>query len=192
MNQQSSDTWNTISCDIVSQLSHLADMLLTMKSWSSALATLLFTVSTVGHYAQPYNTDGAELQIRNKLALYAIALDNKDFDLFGLIFTKNFVARLGLDPPQDVLRGLEDVMNATKVSVDGIVTQHTISTIFVNFTNLDEPTSISYLLATYLGQGDLTNQTVTFYGKYDDKWAFEDGSWKSKEKDLTLFVSLKT
>lgn len=167
-------------------------MLLTMKAWSSVLATLLFTVSTVGHYAQPYNTDGAELQIRNKLALFAIAIDNKDFDLFGLIFTKNVVARFGLDPPQDVLRGLENVKNATKVAVDVIVTQNTVSTIFVNFTNLYEPTSISYLLGNYLGQGNLTNQTMNFYGKWIDKWAFEDGSWKIKERNLTYFVSLKT
>lgn len=162
------------------------------KTWYPILTTLLATRHALGHYAQPYLTVEADLEICDKIALYSIALDDKNFGLLEDVFTKNVTARLGVPKPGDVTRGRTNLKNGLKVILDSLATQHTDSTIFVNFTNLYELTSISYLVANYLGQGDLTNQTLVFYGKYSDKWAFEDGTWKSKERNLTFFVSPDT
>lgn len=146
----------------------------------------------LGHYAQPYLTVGADLEIRNKIALYSIALNDRNFGLLDNVFTENVTARLGVPKSGDVTRGRTDLKNGLKVILNSLATQHMDSTIFVNFTNLYEPKPISYLVANYLGQGGLTNQTLVFYGKYSNKWASEAMSWRSKERNWTFFVSPDT
>lgn len=80
------------------------------------------------------------------------------------------------------------------VQLRSLVTEHTISTTVVNFGPPGQqytPNSTAYLAANYLGQGNLTGQVLMFYGKYTDLWAIEDGSWKSRNRNLTFSVSFE-
>lgn len=146
--------------------------------------------TTLGRDLPPHPENiTAELQIRNKISLYALALDAKDYGLVGDIFTADAVVNYpGIGP----LSGVPAVQAYVKTQLEGLVTQHTMSTIMVDFgpPGLQTiPRSTAYLIANFLGQGDLAGQVVVFYGKYTDLWAFEAGSWKCKNRTLTFLVS---
>ncbi len=153
-----------------------------------ALIWLLSLAGTAHSYSSCSDT-AAELQIRSKLSLYAIAVDTKDFGLLAEVFTQNAIADYSAPPPNNIYRGLPAIQEFLKFSVNTSVTQHTISSTVVDFTNIFSPNSTAYVVANCLGQGNLTGQTLFIYGKYMDQWAYESGSWKTKNRHFTLFVS---
>ena len=130
-----------------------------------------------------------ELQIRNTLSFYAITVDTKDFGLLSEVFTKDAIADYSAPPPNNIYRGLPAIQEFLRASVNTAVTQHTISSTVVNFTNSFSPNSTAYVVANCLGQGDLLGQTLFIYGKYMDHWGLESGFWKIKNRHFTLFVS---
>lgn len=139
--------------------------------------------------ASRYSGRLASIEIREKLSLYALAIDQKDFCLLSNVFTTNAVANYGLPPPNDIIQGLPAIQALLKTQLGKIVTQHTISTTVVDFVNHRSPNSTAYLVANYFGQGKLTGQILSFYGKYLDQWENMEGGWKIKERQLVLFVS---
>ncbi|MCJ1423799.1 hypothetical protein MMC29_001684 [Sticta canariensis] len=164
-----------------------------MRTWSALLATLAIASTTFANYHPPHpDTTAAELQIRNKISLYTLAIDAKDYGLLEQVFTTDVVVNynytgLGL------LTGVPAVQAFLAEQLQGLVTQHTISTTVVDFgpPGLQHtPNSTAYLVANYLGQRSLTGQTLFFYGIYTDQWVFEAGSWKSKNRILNFLVSL--
>ena len=135
------------------------------------------------------SASAAELQIRNKLSLYAIAVDTKDFGLLTDFFTETAIANYSAPPPNDIYRGLPAIQEFLKVSVKDFVSQHAISSTLVDMTNEASPNSTAYVVASFLGQGNLTGQSLAFYGKYIDQWIYDSGSWKTRNRNFTLFVS---
>ena len=75
----------------------------------------------------PVPSPADELQIRNKLSLYAIAIDNKDFGLLSQVFTQDVHINFP-SPGGENLNGLPAVQEYLKAQLDGFVTQHTLST----------------------------------------------------------------
>ena len=130
-----------------------------------------------------------ELQIRNKLSLYAIAVDTKDFSLLSEVFTQIAIADYSAPPPNNIYHGLPAIQEFLKESVNTAVTQHTISSTVVDSINGFSPNSTAYVVANCLGHGDLIGQTLFIYGKYMDQWVSESGRWKIKNRHFTLFVS---
>lgn len=131
-----------------------------------------------------------ELQIRNKLSLYATTIDTQNFDLLDQVFTQNVVVDYQV-PGASVLNGLPAVKAYLVKALTGFVTQHTLSTTVVE--QLDRKGDINstiYLVANYLGQGNLTGTAAYVYGKYSDSWVKQKGEWKSKARTLKLIVSL--
>ena len=135
--------------------------------------------------ASRYSGGLAELEIRQKISLYALAIDQKNFGLLSDVFTPNAVANY----PNSVVRGLPAIQTFLKAQLADIVTQHTISSTVVDFVNKRSPNSTSYLVAYYFGQGNLTGQTLSFYGRYLDQWEYRGGGWKTKSRELIFFVS---
>lgn len=164
-----------------------------MRTWSALLATLAIASATFAHYDPPHpDTTAAELQIRNKISLYSLALDAKDFGLLEQVFSTDVVVNYNYTGP-GLLNGVPAVQAYVAEQLKGLVTQHTISTTVVDFgpPGLQHPpNSTAYLVANYLGQRNLTGQTLFFYGIYTDQWVFEAGSWKSKNRVLNFLVSL--
>ena len=137
---------------------------------------------------KPCAATATELQIRNKLSLYAIAVDTKDFGLLTNFFTEKAVANYSAPPPNDVYHGLPAIQEFLRVSVKDFVSQHAISSTVIDMTNEATPNSTTYVVASFLGQGNLTGQSLAIYGKYTDQWVYDSGSWKTKNRNFTLFV----
>ncbi|KAI9796348.1 MAG: hypothetical protein M1833_006353 [Piccolia ochrophora] len=127
-----------------------------------------------------------ELQIRNKLAIYSVALDTKNLDLLDEVFTADAAVTYPLDPPNDKINGLPALKQVLEDQLRGVVTQQALSTLVVECGPHRAPNSTTYLSATYLGQGDLVGQTIQFYGVFEDEWTHAEGQWKSKTRTLTF------
>lgn len=130
-----------------------------------------------------------ELEIRNKLSLYAIALDTKDFALLNQVFTTDVVIDYQV-PDTGFLRGLPAVKAYLVKALTGFVTQHAMSSTVVEVVNkAGDVNSTVYLVATDFGQGNLTGSAAFVYGRYLDSWTKQKGELKSKARTLELFVS---
>ena len=154
------------------------------------LGLFLFQLAnTVLTYPVTHLQGFTDVQIRDKISLYSIALDTKNFALLSEVLTVDTVGNYGLPPPNALVHGLADNQKVLKAAIDGYVTQETISTTVVDFIDESSPNSTAYLVANYFGKGNLTGQLLSVYGKYEDSWAFEAGSWKIKSRTLSFFVS---
>ncbi|KAL8899003.1 MAG: hypothetical protein Q9207_006418 [Kuettlingeria erythrocarpa] len=101
-----------------------------------------------------------ELQIRDKLALYAYAVDDKKFDLFDQIFTAD-VKAVYSDAEADQFDNVDALKSYLANAVAGQVTQHAISSILVQTSSGAKQTnSTSYFVATFFGQGDLAGEIL--------------------------------
>ncbi|KAF7505689.1 hypothetical protein GJ744_000538 [Endocarpon pusillum] len=134
----------------------------------------------------PLRSATDELQIRNKLSLYAIALDTKNLVLLDQVFTPDAVI-VYPGPAASILHGLPALKTYLGKALTGFVTQHTLSTTVVEQTDGREGVnSTVYLVANYLGQGNLTGSVAYFHGTYFDVWTKQKGEWKSKARTLEL------
>lgn len=145
-----------------------------VKNWSVFLMTVFLTGPTIGRPEERIDYVAAELQIRNKLALYAIHIDGKDFDALKDIFTDDVEVTLPIPPPYDLVNTLFGLQDVLQGQLQDFVTQHTISTVHVEFTDKSTAKSTAYLVAIFLGQGNLNGQTLVYYGKYTDEWVLSD------------------
>ena len=155
------------------------------------LVALIILISLLSAYIQSTPTQAIkdELEIRNKLALYAVAIDSQDWDTLDEIFTPNIVANYHI-PDHEVLHGLPAVKSFVVKQLTGTVVQHTVDTIVVE--PRPSPTgdikSTSYVVANTLGQGKLGEAAFVF-GKFFDTWTKSNGKWKVKNRVFELFVS---
>ena len=132
---------------------------------------------------------GSELQIRNRLSLYAIAVDTKNFGLLTEVFTQNAIADYSAPPPNNIYYGLPAIQEFLKLSLNSsAVSQHAISTTVADFTDSFSPNSTAYVVASFLGQGNRTGQALYIYGKYMDRWTYKLGSWKITNRLFSLIV----
>lgn len=133
-----------------------------------------------------------DLEIRNKLSLYAIRLDTKQFGLLDEVFTADVFANFGLPGTVGTYYGLIAVENFLKSNLPpSAVTQHAITTIVIDFSDGSTPISVSYVTATYFGQGNLTGQAVAVSASYRDLWTKDGCSWKLKHRTMSSVVSHK-
>ena len=151
----------------------------------NALCALLCTSILAPVEASRYTGGLAELEIRQKIPLYSLAIDQKNFGLLSDVFTPNAVAKY---PPNSVVQGLPNIQAFLKSQLANFVTQHTISSTVVDFVDKRSPNSTAYLVAYYFGQGNLTGQTLSFYGRYLDQWEYREGGWKIRSRELIFFV----
>lgn len=122
-------------------------------------------VTALGHGRPEF-----DLEIRNKLSLYAIHLDTKQFDLLDEIFTSDVVANYGLPGTAGIHNGLTAVKDFLRSNLPpNSITQHAITTIVIDFSDESTPVSTAYVAANYFGQGNLTYQAMAVYGVYLDK-----------------------
>lgn len=126
-------------------------------------------------------------------------LDAKDFAGLVNIFTKDSINNPGVGPN---IIGIENIQ-ATLATIypPEVITQTAISTQSVTLLPpFDEQgaagtaSSVDYVSATYIGQGNLTGQALVGIGKFNHKYAKTGdfalhGGWRISESYLTLFVS---
>ena len=155
------------------------------KANSSDLAagtSPIFTEVPPVKVADPYVIQA----ITQKLSLYDIAIDTKNFSALSSTFADDVVANVAPFPIEDLASYeafLEDDLALSK-------TQHTTTTVFAYDIETSSAKSISYSDAVYFGQGSALGQTFTYFERFDDVWSKgADGPWKISERTLTIFVS---
>ena len=132
----------------------------------------------------PCTSPTTELQIRNRLALFALALDIDDFSLLDEVFTNDVSANFGPTPTYMGLQAVE----AAQEYLTNVTTQIIVGTIVVNCTDQQRPESVSYFIASNFIND---TQLVVGHGKYFDRWVEEsEGIWKIRERQTSLFVSI--
>ena len=148
---------------------------------------LLCSLRLVWSYSNGYTNPPIELEIRNKLSLYSIAVDTKSWGLLSDIFTQNVVADYG--PPFGPVTGIPGLTELLIKNTKGTITHHSMTSTVVDFSNRRSPNTTTYLQATNIGQGVYNQTTLTFYGSYVDEWVKVGKEWLSRSRKLTILVS---
>ena len=151
------------------------------------LATLFcFPPPSLVRAYTPCIDSATELQIRNRLALFAQAIDFDQYYLFGEVFTANVNATFG--PPYTPYIGLQAVEEANSF-FKNVTTQISISSIVVNCTDQQAPESVSYFMATnFVNETDLSFS----YGKYFDRWVKKGAAWKIMQRSTSVVVGVRS
>ena len=93
-----------------------------------------------------------DLQIRNTLSHYPLAVDGKDFPAFSLVFTQDVVANYSA--PLGVLTGLASLISTVEASLAPVRTQHALSTEVIEILEGGVAArSLTYFTATHFGVG---------------------------------------
>ncbi|KAL8789663.1 MAG: hypothetical protein Q9195_006716 [Heterodermia aff. obscurata] len=110
-----------------------------------------------------------DLQIRNTLSHYPLAIDGKNFSALSLVFTQDVVANYSA--PLGVLTGLASLMSTLETSLAPVRTQHALSTEVIEILEGESTArSLTYVTATHFGMGAYYGQAVYAYAQYQDDW----------------------
>lgn len=140
---------------------------------------------------QPYISDID--WIEKLTADYSIALDTLNFAAVSNIFLPN--ATLDFQNPNiPIVKGpdaIEEIL--AKLAPPGTVSQHTVDSWSISFSNVDQARGSTYTIATYFGQDKLAGQILTFYGAFYDTFIKTDkpeyGGWRINTRVLGFIVS---
>ncbi len=98
-----------------------------------------------------------QLQIRNTLALYPLAIDGKNFAALNRVFTCDVVANYSA--PLNVIADLYSLQAVLKESLSYVITQHSFATQVIDVLEGGcEAKSLTYFTAAHFGQGDYIGQ----------------------------------
>ena len=130
-----------------------------------------------------------ELQVRDKIALYALTVDTKDYNLLYEQFTNTSVSLYALAPGATPTVGVPALQTYLSSFLREMITQHQLSSIVVNW-NGTNPNSTFYVFANYLGARNVTGTWLNYYAKAQDQWVLDtDNTWKIQNRLVTTFVS---
>ncbi|KAL1651257.1 hypothetical protein SLS58_000596 [Diplodia intermedia] len=130
--------------------------------------------------------------IKRTLAIYALAVDGKDWAALDAVFAADAVANYSA--PLGVLEGLSAIQSTLSASLAQFPggTQHSLGTQIVDVCAQDVAVSVTYYTAThYLGAArdaaSIVNGSQVLYahGQYQDTWGKDqDGGWKIAYRNL--------
>ena len=132
----------------------------------------------------------AIVSIQQTLALFPIAVDTKNYNLFSSVFTPNVSANFSMPGTQNI-HGIPDLTAGLSKGLKGLVSQHSLSTLSATFESNTSANSVQYLLGTFFGQGNLTGQVSSNYGTYFDSLLLQDdGRWLVNKRTFVNIVSV--
>ena len=126
------------------------------------------------------------IHIQQTLNLYPLSVDNKNYALFARIFTHNVTANLLCLLPTTSLPAMRSQISK---SLAGLVSQHALTTQSISVLNATEAKALTYLTATFFGQGNQTGHVLTIYGEYTDTLVYGKRSgWLISDRKLVYKV----
>ncbi|ERF70884.1 hypothetical protein EPUS_02406 [Endocarpon pusillum Z07020] len=140
--------------------------------------------------ADQLSIEVSESQIRDKLSLYALALDGKAFDGLDYVFTDDVV--IDFSNPVGLVRGLANVKEALEGALDGFRTHTLLGTQVINVdpNNTCTASTLHYFTTTFYGTGDQEGRSAVTTGQYRDRWyQNEAGEWFVVLRLTIFFVS---
>lgn len=133
--------------------------------------------------------------IRQTLALYALAIDGRNYEVLRKVFSTN--ARANYSDPIGVLNGVQAIIDNLAPGLSTFVsTQHHLGTQLIHICSLTSAVSVTYFQAThyftpYTGIGNPVDNSKVLIDKaqYQDTWARQwNGSWKITNRNLVRMV----
>lgn len=114
----------------------------------------------------------SRVSIEQTLNTFSHSVDAHDYDLLDAVFAPDAIANFRTSA--GIVSGLENIKAMLNQSLAGTVSHHSLGTITVNFdsSNGTSATTSTYLEGTFFGQGNLTGQICTTYGRYVSDPAF--------------------
>lgn len=105
------------------------------------------------------------VSIEQTLNLFSRSVDTHDYALLDSIFTPDAVANFAT--PAGFIDGLSAIKTELQTALMGTVSQHTLSTHMISVAGGQATTAsaTTYLQGTFFGQGNLTGQIQTTYGR---------------------------
>ncbi|RAR01960.1 ethyl tert-butyl ether degradation protein [Stemphylium lycopersici] len=136
--------------------------------------------------------------IRQTLALYAFAIDGRDFEALRKVFATD--ARANYSDPIGALNGVQAIIDTLRPSLDSFVTtQHHLGSQLIYVCGLSSAVSVTYFQAThwftpYTGIANTVDnsQVLIDRSQYQDTWAKQwDGTWKITNRNLVRMYNRK-
>jgi hypothetical protein len=133
--------------------------------------------------------------IRRTLALYALAIDGRNYEVLRKVFTTD--ARANYSDPIGVLNGVQAIIDNLAPGLSMFVsTQHHLGTQLIHICSLTSAVSVTYFQAThyftpYTGVENPVDNSKVLIDKaqYQDTWARQrDGTWKIANRNLVRMV----
>ena len=148
-------------------------------------------------FPAPVLTDATSIEaIRQTLAIYALAIDGRNFEALRKVFTTN--TRANYSDPIGVLNGVQAIIDTLPPGLTAFAsTQHFLGTQYIDICSLTTAVSVTYFQAShffvpYTGIGNTINgsQVLIDKAQYQDTWARQrDGTWKITNRNLVRMVS---
>src|ERR1700733_4096785 len=118
-------------------------------------------------------------QISEQVIKYALAVDRRDWTMFGDCFTDHVTARFGDGPPSDLSR--DELVTFVSNALDGFdATQHLSPNHVIEFDGGDPDRAIcfSYMYAQHLLKGSESGDYYLLRGSYDNHMLRTSGGWR--------------
>ena len=132
------------------------------------------------------------LGVRNTLNLYAIALDQKKFDLLDQVFTPDaetdFTA-VGIGKFTDT----KSINNAISKFLLPVDTQHALTTQTIDFHETAgaqlTASAVTYVSAQHFGRGEMEKEYFFVYAFYEDELVKVEGKWRIKTRRIGVHAA---
>ncbi|MCJ1266790.1 hypothetical protein MMC22_006675 [Lobaria immixta] len=160
--------------------------------------SLLFSLVFVFFFSLALGSADDILSIEKLVADAVQLLDTKDIAGFGNIYTTDALYNAG--PPSPNISGIGKIKaTLAQIVPQGVITQSTASTISITLSPpsarqrvVSKATGVVYTSATYIGQGKLAGQALTFLAKYEDKYVKTGdptryGGWRISQRFFIPF-----
>jgi hypothetical protein len=147
-------------------------------------------------FPNPVDVDVRNIEaIRQVMALYALAIDGRSFEVLRKVFHPD--VRANYSDPIGVLDGVQVIIDTLPPGLNTFVsTQHHLGTQYIHICDADNAVSVTYFQAShffkpYIGvQNPVGNDKVLVdRAQYQDVWARQkDGMWKITNRNLVRMV----
>lgn len=150
-----------------------------------------------GQFPSPAIVDAEAIEaIRQTLAVYAFAIDGRNFEVLRNVFTTN--VRANYSDPIGVLNGVQAIINTLPPGLSSFAsTQHLYGSQYIYVCAPNAAVSVTYFQAShffvpYTGIGNTIDNSKVLIDRaqYQDVWAKQrDGTWKITNRNLVRMVS---
>ena len=104
------------------------------------------------------------VSIQQVLSLFAIAVDQHQYDLLSKIFTSDATVNFN-SPNGDIVTGVDGLQQRLTARLQNINSTHNQSTNHVVFSSATNAHSTIYVVGTFFGSGDYQGQIYTSYSR---------------------------
>ncbi|KAF2233464.1 hypothetical protein EV356DRAFT_577501 [Viridothelium virens] len=139
--------------------------------------------------SQPSTTAAASAAeyeaIRNTVARYCFAIDDKDWNSLSLIFTPDADAEYPF--PGGSLKGVKAMKDTIRKRLENVTSHHALTTQTIDIDAGDQTAKAkTYFTGTHFGKNDQQGKSSTAYGMYVDELEVVEGFWRIRRRECII------